>query len=67
MTSLAASTTLSGVKPNFDIASSSGADVPKVCIPMVVPFPPTQRSQPMVDASSIETRAVTAGGRTSSR
>ncbi len=41
MTSLAASTTLSGVKPNFDIASLSGAEVPNVFIPIVRPFSPT--------------------------
>src|SRR5262245_60709850 len=57
--SLAAATTLSGVKPNFFCSSFSGAEAPKVCMPIVVPVGPTYRLQPNVAACSTETRAVT--------
>src|SRR5881397_796103 len=66
-TSLAVSATRSGVNPNMVCTSFRGADEPKVCIPIVAPSVPTNRSQPRVDASSIETRAVISGGSTSSR
>src|SRR5262249_26644371 len=37
----AASTTASGVKPNFVCRSFSGADAPNVCIPIAAPVVPT--------------------------
>ena len=39
-TSLAASATLSGVKPNLVMTSLSGAELPKVCIPIERPPKP---------------------------
>src|SRR5712691_9942297 len=63
----AAWTTCSTVKPNFFCSSLSGADAPKVSIPILAPVGPTYRSQPKVPACSTETRAVTSGGRTLSR
>jgi len=36
--SFATATTLSGVKPNFFCSSLSGAEAPKVCIPIVAPL-----------------------------
>ena len=40
-TSRAVSTTFSGVKPNLVSTSLSGAEEPKVCIPIVAPRGPT--------------------------
>ena len=57
----------SRVKPNLACSTFSGADAPKVLIPMIVPVGPTQRSQPNVVPFSTATRAVTDGGSTSSR
>src|SRR5712692_6098565 len=37
---LAAATTWSGVKPNFSCKAFSGADAPKVCMPMICPLRP---------------------------
>src|SRR5262249_26691172 len=62
--SLAAAATWSGVKPNFFKRSLIGADEPKVCMPILAPFAPTYRSQPMTEACSTETRAVASGGST---
>src|SRR5262249_50187312 len=59
----AASSTRSGVKPNFRSRSLSGAEEPKVCMPILAPVLPTERSQPSTDPSSTETRAPTCGGR----
>src|SRR5262249_40972623 len=61
---LAASTTLSRVKPNFFCTSLSGADAPKVFIPMRPTSLLTKRAQPKVEACSTETRAVTSRGST---
>src|SRR5581483_6959403 len=63
----AAWTIASRVKPKRVRRSLSGADAPKVCMPMRAPSVPVQRSHPKVDACSTETRARTAGGRTDSR
>src|SRR5579862_4620979 len=60
----AASTTVSGTKPNFFSTSFNGADAPNECMPTIWPFGPTYRSQPRVAAISTETRAVIAGGST---
>src|SRR5262245_32871438 len=65
--SRAAATTCSGVKPNFFCSSFSGAEAPNVFMPSARPPVPTYRSQPKVDATSTDTRAVTADGRTLSR
>ncbi len=40
-TSLAASATLSGVNPNLVCTSFSGAELPKVCMPILLPAGPT--------------------------
>ena len=64
---LAAATTFSTVKPNFFCNSLSGAEAPKVFMPMLCPSMPTYRAQPNVEACSTDTRAVTAGGSTCSR
>src|SRR6266567_8571494 len=64
---LAALTIFSGVKPNLTSRFLSGADVPKVCIPMTVHYMPTYWAQPIVEACSTATRTVTSGGRTCSR
>src|SRR5580700_6199542 len=61
ISSEAAAITASGVNPNFFCNSLSGADAPKVCMPIVRP---AYRSQPTVDACSTDTRAFTLGGRT---
>src|SRR6185312_5029796 len=37
----AASTTFSGVKPNFFRSSLNGADAPNVCMPILAPVRPT--------------------------
>src|ERR1700731_4288799 len=65
--SLAAATTPSGSKPNFLCSSLSGAEAPKVFIPITWPDVPTYRSQPKVEACSTATRAFTLGGSTLSR
>ena len=57
-------TTFSGVNPNLVCSSLSGADAPKVFIPMVSPSEPVYLAQPKVDACSTATRAVTDGGKT---
>src|SRR5262249_20945860 len=62
-----AATTRSGVNPNLRWTSLSGAEAPKVCIPIIVPSEPMKRSQPSVEACSTPTRAVMSGGRTCSR
>ena len=64
----AASTTRSTVKPNFFCRSLSGADAPKVCMPMhraasARRSAPSRTSRP----ARPTTRAVTSGGRTASR
>src|SRR5262249_6709780 len=61
---LTISVTRSGSKPNFRCSSLSGAEAPKVFMPMMRPDGPTYRSQPRVDACSTATRAVTSGGST---
>src|SRR5437879_7464093 len=53
----AASTTLSGLKPNFFNTSFNGAEDPNVCIPITLPCGPTYCDQPNVDACSTATRA----------
>src|SRR5260370_37294455 len=63
ISSLAAAMTTSGVNPNFFCNALSGADAPKVCIPILRP---AYRSQPTVDACSTDTRAFTPGGSTRS-
>ena len=40
-TSLATATTRSGSKPNFCCSAFSGADAPKVCMPITLPRLPT--------------------------
>src|SRR5438132_9982870 len=62
--SFAAATTRSGSKPNFLWSSLSGAEAPKVFMPMMWPEAPTYRSHPKVEACSTATRAVTLGGST---
>src|SRR5215471_9367251 len=63
----AAAMTASEVKPNFFCNSLSGAEAPKVFIPIVMPPVPTYCDQPRVDACSTEMRAGTSGGITLSR
>src|SRR5690242_11075234 len=60
----AASTTLSGLKPNFFNTSFNGADDPNVCMPITLPWGPTYCDQPNVDACSTATRAFTSSGKT---
>src|SRR5450755_201042 len=67
ITSLAAATIASGSKPNFFCSSLSGAEAPKVRMPIMRPPGPTYLSQPIVPACSTETRAVIDGGNTLSR
>ena len=63
----AVATMFSVVNPNLVCSTFMGADSPKVLMPMTAPVAPTQRSQPNGLPFSTATRAVTAGGRTSSR
>src|SRR5262249_61382275 len=65
--SLAAVATRSRSNPNFSCSAFSGAEAPKVFMPMTRPELPTLRSHPNVDACSTATRAVTDGGRTLAR
>src|SRR5215472_17257643 len=65
-TCLAAATTVSVLNPNFFNSSFNGAEAPKVCIPIILPFGPTYRSQPTVAAITTETRALTLDGSTDS-
>src|SRR5262249_8942328 len=62
----AAATTASGVNPNFFCSSLSGAEAPKVFMPMISPAFPTNCRQPKTEACSTATRAVTDGGNTES-
>src|SRR4029453_6035531 len=62
--SLTEVTMRSGSKPNFTWSAFRGAEAPKVCMPMTRPALPTYRSQPNVEACSMATRALTAGGKT---
>src|SRR5580704_11398442 len=55
--SFAAEMMASGVKPYFFCNSFSGAEAPKVFIPIRRPDGPTYCPQPNVEACSIETRA----------
>ena len=63
----AVATMFSTVNPNLACSTFSGADAPKVRIPMIAPVGPTQRSQPNVEPFSTDTLAVIDGGSTSSR
>ena len=56
-----------GVDPSAFAISAARADMPKPSIPKVTPLSPTQRDQPKVAAASMDMRAVTSGGSTSSR
>ncbi len=59
---LAASTTVSGLKPNFLIRSLSGADAPKVCMPMTGPGHADVARPAEGRGLSTATRAVAGGG-----
>src|SRR5690606_365792 len=65
--SRATRTTSSRVNPKCSNSSSAGADAPKRSMPIERPDQPVHRSQPNVLPASMDTRAVTAGGSTSSR
>src|SRR5215510_11320841 len=65
--SKAASTICSGSNPNLCCSSFSGAEAPKVFMPMTRPSAPTYRSQPSTDPCSTAMRAFTFAGSTSSR
>src|SRR5439155_27264873 len=60
----AASTTLSGLKPNFFNTSFNGAEDPNVCMPITLPCGPTYCDQPNIEACSTATRAFTSRGHT---
>src|SRR6516162_580590 len=65
--SCASLATASGVNPSAFAISAAGADMPKRSMPKITPLSPTQRDQPKVAAASMDMRAVTLGGSTSSR
>src|SRR5579864_9494703 len=64
---LAAMTIWFGSNPNFFCSSFSGAEAPKVFMPITRPELPTYRSHPKIEPCSTATRAFTLGGRTLSR
>src|SRR5687767_14132240 len=63
----ACSSTLSTLNPKFLSATSPGADAPKRSKQITSPASPTYRSQPCRTPASIANRALTDGGKTSSR
>src|SRR5581483_4886368 len=60
-------TTFSTLKPNSERTVPPGADAPKCSIDTDAPRSPTHSLQPSATPASIERRAVTSGGSTSSR